>query len=102
MAQLELTLLPIGTSSTSCSDYVATAVNVAKNYPGIHYELHAMGTILEGELPQLYDCVQKMQEAIFEKGVGRVYSVIKIDDRRDKPSTMNQKIQSVEEKLNDQ
>jgi uncharacterized protein YqgV (UPF0045/DUF77 family) len=34
----------------------------------------------------------------FEKGAGRVYTTIKIDDRRDKTATMESKLLSVREK----
>ncbi len=43
-----------------------------------------MGTQIEAEnLAELYDAIAKAQEAVFDVGIGRVYTVIKVDDRRD-------------------
>lgn len=98
MAILELTLVPIGTGSTSVSGYVAQASKILKD-SGIKHQLNPMGTVLEGEPDELFDLVRKMQEEVFNTGAIRVYSVIKMDDRRDKEGHMEQKIKSVEDKL---
>ena len=58
-----------------------------------------MGTVLEGDIDELFACVRKMQEAVFEAGANRVYSVVKIDDRRDKKASLDQKVNSVMSKL---
>ncbi len=61
-----------------------------------------MGTVLEGDLDVILEMVRKMHEVPFDKGAMRVSTLIKIDDRRDKESTMEQKIDSVEKKLKKQ
>jgi uncharacterized protein YqgV (UPF0045/DUF77 family) len=43
-------------------------------------------------------CLLRMHEVPFTHGAGRVYTTIKIDDRRDKKATMEGKIRSVREK----
>ena len=101
MALMEITLVPIGASSTSCSPYIARALDIAKADPRINYQLNTMGTTLEGELSDLYSCLQNMQEALFADGIKRVYTVCKIDDRRDRYQDMNQRMKSVEEKQHD-
>ena len=98
MALMELTLIPMGMDSTSCSPYIARALDIAKADPNVTYALNPMGTTLEGELTDLYQCVQRMQESLFEDGVLRVYTVCKIDDRRDKYQSMSERMQSVESK----
>ncbi len=40
-----------------------------------------------------------MQEAVFEAGALRVSTVIKIDERRDRPVRMDEKVSAVEERL---
>ncbi|GAA3319777.1 hypothetical protein GCM10020331_028070 [Ectobacillus funiculus] len=50
-----------------------------------------MNTIIEGELPVLFDVIQQMHEVPFTKGIGRVATNIRIDDRRDKESSMEKK-----------
>lgn len=101
MAFMEVTLIPMGTDSTSCSSYIAQALDIARKNPKIIHQLNSMGTVLEGSLPDLYQCLQDMQEALFDNGLQRVYTIVKIDDRRDKYQDMNQRIHSVEVKQHD-
>ncbi len=98
MAQLEISILALGRPGTSASQFVAEAVRVAQR-SGLKYQVTAMGTILEGELDALLRVAGEMHQAPFGMGIERVYTVIKIDDRRDRASTMEEKVQSVEEKL---
>jgi uncharacterized protein (TIGR00106 family) len=67
---------------------------------GITYEMTAMGTIIEGPMDQLFDAIRCLHESPFQTGAGRVSTVIKIDDRRDKESSVVQKLESVRNKLN--
>lgn len=99
MAVVELTLVPIGTEKTSCSPYVAAAYDAVKDNDKVEIRLNPMGTVLEGDIDELFSCVRKMQEAVFEAGANRVYSVVKIDDRRDKKANLDQKVNSVMSKL---
>lgn len=48
MALAEITVIPIGTESTSLSSYVADMQRSLEQVDGIVYELTAMGTIIEG------------------------------------------------------
>ena len=98
MAQLEISILALGRPGTSASEYVAAAIRVAQRY-GVKYELTAMGTTLEGDVDTLLKVAREMHEAPFGMGIQRVYSVIKIDDRRDRESTLEGKVQSVEAKV---
>jgi uncharacterized protein (TIGR00106 family) len=67
---------------------------------GIKYELTAMGTILEGEdLGYLLSVVEKMHRAVLDAGVKRVVTTVKIDQRRDKASSISGKVASVKKKL---
>ncbi len=98
MAIVEVSIVPIGTATTSVSEFVAGAVSVLQT-SGLHYELTAMGTIIEGDLPTVMETVRAMHETPFGKGSDRVYTVIKIDDRRDKPTGIGYKLKSVRDKL---
>ena len=98
MAIAEVNVVPIGTESTSVSPYVADCVKVLESM-GLSYELQSMGTTIEGSLSDILEAVRRMHECVFDAGPQRVYSVIKIDDRRDRLSDSRQKILSVEEKL---
>jgi uncharacterized protein (TIGR00106 family) len=58
-----------------------------------------MGTIIEGSLEDVLAVIRKMHETPFRSGARRVYTTIKLDDRRDRPVQMNDKVQSVQKKL---
>jgi len=98
MAILEISVVPIGTKDTSLSAYVADCLRILKKERG-HYELTSMGTNIEGNLKDLINIALKMHEAPFKKGVLRVLTTLKIDDRRDKKGTLSGKKKSVESKL---
>lgn len=98
MAIIELTVVPIGTASTSVSDYVATIQDVLAKEDGIGFVLTPMSTVIEGDLDKIWPILRKLHEVPFENGVMRVYTTIKIDDRRDKKSTMVGKLDSVKKK----
>ena len=99
MAIIDISVVPVGTQSPSVSQYVAGAVSILQNESGIKYELTAMNTIIEGDLEKLMALAQRMHRSAFDAGVKRVVTTIRIDERRDKPLTMNGKIESVKKKL---
>ncbi len=99
MAMLEVSVVPVGTSSPSLSHSVAEMFKTLKETRGIKYELTAMGTVIEGELDVLLDCAKKMHRTAFGEGVKRVVTTIKIDDRIDQPLTIAGKVGSVRAKL---
>lgn len=98
MAVMEISVVPLGTSSPSISDYVADCVALLKD-EGLRYEVTPMGTQVEGELEALVRVALKMHEAPFRRGAMRVLTTIKIDDRRDRPVTLQGKRQAVLERL---
>ncbi|NBD23282.1 MTH1187 family thiamine-binding protein [Paenibacillus glycinis] len=100
MAIVQVTIVPLGTESTSVGAYVASVVHVLREAKEkIRYQLTPMSTIIEGELDDLLAVVRRMHEVPFASGALRVSTSITIDDRRDKQGTMEQKLRSVEEKL---
>ncbi|PZE19293.1 MTH1187 family thiamine-binding protein [Paenibacillus xerothermodurans] len=100
MAIVELTIIPVGTGSTSVSQYVADIQRTLKDTPEpIQYQMTPMSTIIEGDLEDLLIVLRRLHEVPFHNGAQRVSTSIKIDDRRDQISSMQQKLQSVEDKL---
>lgn len=99
MAIAEVTVVPIGTKTTSLSSYVAECQEVLEKEDNIEYELTPMGTILEGELDDILVAIRRLHEVPFVNGAGRVTTNIKIDDRRDKEASREQKLESVENKI---
>ncbi|NPV72799.1 MAG: MTH1187 family thiamine-binding protein [Pelotomaculum sp.] len=101
MAVVEISIVPVGTQSSSLSEYVADCVAVLREAEGVTYQLTPMGTIIEGELDRVLEVVRLMHEQPFAKGIGRVVTTIRIDDRRDKKLTAAGKVAAVEARLND-
>ena len=99
MITAELTIIPIGTSGTSLSKYIAAAV-AALDSTGIKYELTGMGTLLESnDLEKIFIAIKSAHEAVFSVGAERVVTNIKIDERRDLNRSIEDKIYSVTSKL---
>ena len=57
--------------------------------------MHAMGTSLEGETADILALVGELHAVPFELGIPRVYTVLKLDERRDKAQTLEDKVASV-------
>lgn len=95
MAIVEVSIVPLGLSTTSLSKQVASVLKPLKS-SGLRYTLTAMGTIIEGDLKEVMTCVLRMHDVPFQMGIGRVYTTIKIDDRHDKAATMEGKIRSLQ------
>lgn len=91
----EVSVVPVGTSSTGLSHFVAACLDAIEDRKNILYQLTPMGTVLEGTLDEVLKAIQAVHEAPFSRGASRVVTWIKIDDRRDKQSTMASKVESV-------
>jgi len=98
MPLANVTVIPLGTESPSLSKYIAECVKEIEK-SGIKHTLTPFGSVLEGDLDQIFDVIKKIHEVPIKLGVQRVATLINIDDRRDKKATANGKIKSVMEKL---
>lgn len=98
MAIVFVSIAPLGTATTSLSSYVAGVERVLKD-SGLKSQLTAMGTIIEGDIDAILPVLRRMHELPFAEGAVRVSTLIKIDDRRDKTSSIEGKVRSVTEKL---
>lgn len=102
MAIVAVSISPVG-EGTSVSRHVAEALRVLREQERIRWELGPMFTTLEGELPEIFDLLLRMREAVFAAGAERVAMVIKTDERRDLPAgrgaTMESKVRRVRELL---
>ncbi len=94
MAILQLTVIPIGTANASLGTYIAR-IQQRLTAMGAIFTLTDMGTLLEGEIPELLRIVGALYETPFEDGAIRVVTQITIDDRRDKRIRIGDKTQSV-------
>jgi uncharacterized protein (TIGR00106 family) len=96
MVLLEMSITPLGLGE-SVSRYVAECVDLVDR-SGLDYELHAMGTIVEGELDEVLDLLRRCIEKT-AKHSDRVTCAAKIDYRRGRNGRLKSKVASVEEKL---
>ncbi|MCD4690632.1 MTH1187 family thiamine-binding protein [bacterium] len=94
MAVVEVSIVPVGPAGASISKHVAHCLDILDT-SGLSYELHPMGTVIEGDLDEILRVVQEMHKGTFGGEVVRVLTSIKIDDRLDKPLTMNGKLEAV-------
>ena len=99
MAIMDIGIIPLGTENPSVSKYIATALKILENEKDLKYELTAMGTIIEGDLPRLLSLAQKMHDSVFSAGARRVVTTIKIDDRRDRVATIDSKVEAVNREM---
>ena len=96
MVLLEFSIAPLQ-KGESVSQYVARSLEIIAA-SGLDYRLHAMGTIVEGELDQvlevLRDCMQAMSN-----DCDRITCTAKMDYRRGYSGRLESKVTSVEAKL---
>ena len=93
----EIGVLPIGTSSTSLSKYIAKGINSLRNIEGIKYQVTPMGTVIESNsIDKIFEASKAVMSAVFEMGVARVELILKIDERHDKDSSLEDKLRSIE------
>jgi uncharacterized protein (TIGR00106 family) len=96
MVLLEMSITPLG-KGESVSEYVAECVETIDR-SGLDYELHSMGTIVEGELGEVLDLMRRCIEQVALHS-DRVTCAAKIDFRRGPGGRLKSKIASVEQKL---
>ncbi len=89
---------PLG-EGVSVSRFVAEALKEVEN-SGMRYLLTPMATVLEADTPkEAIEVILKAHEAVFRAGAKRVVTDIKIDDRRDEPRRMEDKVARVKRQL---
>ncbi len=98
----EISVVPIGTAGTGLSRYVAACIDILESKKDLCYQLTPMGTVIEGPIDSVIEAARQMHSAPFERGVLRVVTTLKIDERRDKPLTMSGKVESVLKKCRSQ
>jgi uncharacterized protein (TIGR00106 family) len=91
----EVSFSPLGTATPSLSKYVRAALTVLNEHPEVQYQLGPMGTVIEGERRDVINVIEEMNEAVFAAGALRVGTTLKIDERRDKATSMQHKVQAV-------
>jgi uncharacterized protein (TIGR00106 family) len=96
MVILEFSVSPLGVGE-SVSAYVASCLEIVER-SGLEYQLHAMGTLVEGELDQVLEVMRRCIEAT-AADCDRVTCSAKLDFRRGHSGRLHGKVASVESKL---
>jgi uncharacterized protein (TIGR00106 family) len=100
MATADLTILALGRAEVSASEYIAEIQRKLATQDRVRYRMHAMGTSLEGSTADILAVVAELHAVPFDRGVPRVYTVLKLDERRDRPGqTLEEKVRAVEDRL---
>lgn len=100
MATADITVIALGRRDASAGEYIAEIQRRLAAQDRVRYRMHAMGTSLEGATADILAVVGELHAVPFEMDVPRVYTVLKLDERRDRPDqTLDDKVRSVEERL---
>ena len=99
MATADLTVIGLGRAEASASQYIAEIQRRLAAQSRVRYRLHAMGTSLEGDTSDILAVVGDLHAVPFEMGLPRVYSILKLDERRDRAQTLDDKVDSVQRLL---
>jgi uncharacterized protein (TIGR00106 family) len=99
MATADLTVIGLGRSDSSASAYIAEIQRRLAGQDRVRFRLHAMGTSLEGSTQDILRMVGELHAVPFGLGLPRVYTVLKLDERRDREQTLDDKVASVERLL---
>ena len=89
--------VPIGVG-VSLSSYIAQAQKIFKSH-NLKIHMHAYGTNIEGELDTIFAAIKECHDKFHAMGAPRVSSSIRLGTRVDREQHMEDKINSVEQKL---
>ena len=93
----DVSIVPIGVG-VSLSRYIAACERVLKE-AALETRLHAYGTNVEGDWDTVFAAFKRCHEVVHEMGAPRVSTVIKVGTRTDREQAMDDKVQSVESKM---
>ena len=96
MTLLEFSITPLD-KGASVSTYVARCLDLIDR-SGLEYRLHAMGTVVEGELEALLDLLRQCF-AVLELDCERIVCTAKFDHRQGTTPRLESKVQRVQEKV---
>jgi uncharacterized protein (TIGR00106 family) len=99
LATADLTVIALGRAEASASAYIAEIQRRLAAQDRVRYEMHAMGTSLEGSTADILAVAGELHAVPFEMGIPRVYSILKLDERRDREQTLADKVESVRRRL---
>ena len=94
----DVCIIPLGVG-VSVSKEIAVCERIFAE-AGLAPRLHAYGTNVEGEWEQVFTAVKRCHEALHDQGIPRISTNMRFGTRIDREQRMEDKIRSVEEKMN--
>ena len=94
---VDFCLVPLGVG-LSLSPYIAACERILAE-AGLKTALHAYGTNIEGEWDAVMAAVRRCHETVHAMGAPRISTTIKLGTRTDRMQSMEDKVLSVQEKL---
>ena len=96
----EISIAPIGTSDTSMGKEIAAAYDAIRNIKNLKVTLTPMSTQIESDnLDDIFQAIRVAHNSAKSAGAKRIISTIRIDERLDKPNSLDEKVQSVNAKV---
>jgi uncharacterized protein (TIGR00106 family) len=99
----EISVIPIGIRSettTSMSREIAAAFEAIQKIKGLKTMLTPMGTQIESDnFANILQAIEVAHQVVRTAGAKRIMSTIRIDERLDKSSSLEEKVESVMEKI---
>jgi uncharacterized protein (TIGR00106 family) len=93
----ELSVFPLDKGAKGLSRYVAESIQIIED-SGLAFEVHALGTLIEGPADEVFDVIRKCHENM-KRHSDRVVTTVKIDDRKGASNRIKGKVESVETRL---
>jgi len=101
MVIVEFNVIPLSVGVSVSKFLVPVLKELEKR--NVKYEVTSMCTIFEARnVGEALNIVGAAHEAIFEADVKRVVTTIRIDDRRDKEGSMEEKVKSLKSRLEEE
>ncbi len=94
---IDISVIPMGVG-ISVSEYIAECQKVFKE-SGLSHTMHAFGTNVEGDWDEVFAAVKKCHERVHRLGAPRIATTIRIGTRTDHNQSLDDKVKSVESKL---
>lgn len=93
----DICIVPIGVG-VSVSNYIAACERVLEE-AGLNPQLHSYGTNVEGEWDDVFGAIKRCHEVVHDMGAPRITTTLKFGTRIDRDQTIEDKVQSVRQKL---
>lgn len=98
MALMEISVVPVGTSSASFSSHVTQAIQAIEK-TGLPYQITPTATVIEGSVDQLLQLASVIHQSALDQGTQRVITHMSLDQRVDKSTDLTQPMETVFESM---